>query len=55
MAYHINENCLNCGACEAACPMKAIKEENGKREIDPNICVECGSCASNCPVGAIEL
>ena len=27
MAYVIGEDCINCGACEAGCPVSAITEE----------------------------
>lgn len=52
MAYVISDECINCGACAAACPVEAISEKDGKMEIDPNKCIECGSCAAVCPVGA---
>ena len=54
MAYVVTDNCVNCGACEAGCPMGAISEGDGKRVIDQNVCVECGACEATCPVGAIE-
>ena len=39
MAYKINpEICVNCGACEASCPMSAIAEKDGKRVIDAAKC-----------------
>lgn len=52
MAYKITEACIDCGACEAACPVQAISEGDGKMVIDPEKCIECGACADNCPVGA---
>ncbi len=54
MAYSINENCTNCGACEAECPVGAISEQNGARVIDPDMCTECGVCYDVCPAGAID-
>ena len=54
MAYKIDEGaCINCGACEAACPAGAISEVNDKRAINADSCVSCGACASACPVEAI--
>lgn len=55
MAYKVNPDvCINCGACESACPVAAISEKGGKRTIAEGTCIECGSCASTCPVGAIS-
>lgn len=52
MSYAINDECINCGACEAECPVSAITAGDSKYVIDPEICVDCGACAGVCPVGA---
>ena len=52
MAYCINDDCISCGACQAECPVDAIKEGDGKYVINPDTCIECGACAGVCPVGA---
>ena len=52
MAYHITDECISCGACQAECPVDAISEGDGKFVIDPDLCIDCGSCASTCPVEA---
>ncbi len=52
MAYVISDECIQCGACAAECPVSAIAEGDGKYVIDADTCVECGSCADVCPVGA---
>ena len=52
MAYHISEDCISCGACEAECPVGAISEGDGKCVIDPEVCIDCGACADTCPVSA---
>jgi len=55
MAYKINpDTCINCGACEPACPVQAISEKSDKRVIDPAKCIDCGACAGTCPVQAIS-
>lgn len=52
MAYVISDECLNCGACEAECPVGAISAGDGKYVINADECLDCGACASVCPVGA---
>ncbi len=52
MAYHISEDCISCGACEAECPVGAISEGDGQFVIDPEVCIDCGACADTCPVSA---
>ena len=53
MAYVIGEDCVACGTCAGECPVGAISEANGKREINASACVSCGTCASSCPTAAI--
>ena len=53
MAYSINDECTNCGACEPECPVEAISEKDGIRWIDPDTCTSCGACSEVCPVEAI--
>ena len=52
MAYIINDECINCGACEGECPVSCISEGDTKYVIGADECIECGSCADVCPVGA---
>jgi len=54
MAHTINDECINCGACEPICPVEAISEKNDKRFIDPKKCTDCGTCVDQCPVEAIK-
>jgi len=59
MALYINEECINCGACEPECPVEAISEGEEYYVIDPNVCVECEGyhdepqCKEVCPVECI--
>ena len=52
MAYHINTDCISCGACAAECPVSAISVGDSIYVIDADTCIDCGACADVCPVGA---
>ena len=52
MAYHISDDCISCGACEAECPTEAISEGDNIYVINPELCIDCGACAVVCPVDA---
>lgn len=52
MAYIINDECINCGACASECPVDAISEGDAKYVINAETCIDCGACASTCPVAA---
>lgn len=52
MAYKISDACINCGACEAECPVDAISAGDDKYVIDADTCIDCGACANVCPVDA---
>jgi ferredoxin len=53
LAYTINQDCINCGACDDSCPVGAISEAGDKRVIDADNCIDCGACVDTCPVSAI--
>jgi NAD-dependent dihydropyrimidine dehydrogenase PreA subunit len=48
------EKCTGCAVCVDACPLEAIKVENGKANIGDN-CAECGVCIKECPNSAISI
>lgn len=56
MALLINEECINCGACEPECPNEAITAGDEIYVIDPEKCTECvghfdeSQCVAVCPV-----
>lgn len=56
MALLINEECINCGACEPECPNEAITEGDEIYVIEPDKCTECvghfeeSQCVAVCPV-----
>ena len=52
MAYCISDDCINCGACEAECPVSAIAAGDDKYVIDAATCIDCGACEGVCPVAA---
>ncbi|MDR2193996.1 MAG: 4Fe-4S binding protein [Treponema sp.] len=54
MAYVIGNDCINCGACEGACPAGAISEQGNIRVIDAAACLDCGACAGECPAQVIS-
>jgi len=59
MAYLINEDCINCGACEPECPNEAISVGDPVYTINPDLCTECvgyhdePQCISVCPVDCV--
>ncbi|MCL2664459.1 MAG: 4Fe-4S binding protein [Defluviitaleaceae bacterium] len=54
MAYVINDECINCGACEAECPTSCISQGEKIYVVNADECVDCGACAGVCPVDAVK-
>lgn len=58
MALLINDLCIACDVCLAACPNKAISPGEDIFSIDPELCTECvghhavSQCVKVCPVRA---
>ncbi len=58
VALIITSDCIDCGACQDACPTEAITEDKaaGRRVIDAERCTECVGfyaqtmCQAECPV-----
>lgn len=50
------ELCNGCKACALTCPMKVIKEEDGRFTLHKGIvCEDCSVCYDACPTKAISL
>ncbi len=49
------EDCLDCGACRARCPMDALGDADGKTAVDHGRCIGCGACIGACPQEALRL
>jgi electron transport protein HydN len=54
---YVPVQCRHCenAPCAHACPVQAIRQENGAVVIDEDLCIGCASCVLACPFGAIEL
>ena len=60
MAMTINEDCINCAACETECPNEAITVGDAIYLIDAATCTECEGegdqhCIEVCPVDCIIM
>ncbi|MHA6529118.1 4Fe-4S dicluster domain-containing protein [Paenibacillus sp. BAC0078] len=49
--------CRQCenAPCAVACPVQAIRQEDGVITIDAGACIGCKACSLACPFGAISL
>ena len=53
---HVEEWCIGCGSCVAACPNSALGIVGGRAEVvEPSSCVFCGYCGASCPEFAIKV
>jgi len=49
------QECVGCGECEKACPVKAIELKDNKSVIDGVKCIGCATCIAVCPSSAIDV
>lgn len=58
-SLHLEGNdrlCIQCGKCNAACPMSLkVSEMVKENEMSNDECILCGSCSSVCPRQAVEM
>ena len=52
--FRADESCFGCGLCEAICPSKAIKIEDGRPVWTKKKCEHCTACINRCPAKAIQ-
>ncbi len=46
---------VECGRCTDACEVGAVREDDGRVDIDRDLCTNCGECVDACPSQALEL
>jgi pyruvate formate lyase activating enzyme len=51
----LENRCVGCGACAAACPKGVHVISDGRRSLNRSLCDGCGECARICPADAIDL
>ncbi len=50
------DNCIKCGKCIEACPVKALAFNDDKKvTLSPELCIGCCCCHEICPVSAVEM
>lgn len=47
--------CIGCMKCQKVCESGAVKVDNFKATVDPELCTLCGKCVEACPKGVISL
>jgi PAS domain S-box-containing protein len=50
------DQCVNCHACIAACPVKFANDGSGSHvTLNPDLCIGCGNCLTACRHGARRI
>lgn len=52
---NISDSCIGCGLCVNLCPMKAIRLDSLKAQIDSIYCCGCQLCSDECPTNSIKI
>jgi iron only hydrogenase large subunit-like protein/PAS domain-containing protein len=53
--YTEKHECRDCYKCVRACPVKAIRVNNGSAVVDHHRCIFCGKCVAVCPANAKKI
>ena len=54
MVPQVTEDCVSCGACAVACPVRAIDKDD-PRQVDGEACISCMRCVAVCSRGARKI
>ena len=49
VVYTTKAKCRDCYRCVRACPVNAIKMEDGQAQVVSENCIACGTCITECP------
>ena len=51
----IEDRCIRCGICVAACPPRAMQIADNRLLIDDQLCIRCFCCRELCPHAALTI